>query len=464
MRRSRSPRRNSEKMAIRENLVAVDITDTFSISSLSDISAGELIQPRDTSKRYNRKIEGNSRRHRDRGDSNVSDKRARSEYSQYEGNVQNNLDMFSDPSIFEYKQTSSYRPLSPGPSSDSRIDKRKSINDRSKRKFEDREYRRSTSDKHDWDPNVEKGRRSFDRVEYIDRQHTEEPLDGSSRRDRTVSKPLNHNDEVSTKSDDRIDRLERMIELLVSSKSPSSTNIDSPSKDIVEAGGKHTKISTSLWLNEVNEFCLDRNYDDAACIKYLQTKMSGLMKAWFKTLNIFEYTWPELKMLITKTFPDTFDFASTLRLLLDRIKLPDETITQYYFAKMYLIEHCKISGVNAVSCLIDGLNDPYLQNQAKEYNYLTPETLYSQFLVDIPNYGLSNEIPEPELPIEMNYEERNLTYPISTHENLKSSKDVSKKKCYTCGKFGHIAEVCRHAPICYSCGERGHIAVKCPNK
>ncbi|XP_056648930.1 uncharacterized protein LOC130453296 [Diorhabda sublineata] len=446
MRRSRSPRRHSEQMDV----------ETFSISSLSDISVGELIQHRDEYKSYNRGIEKSSRRRREH---HVSDKRARSEYLQNEENVQhfpNNLDMLSDPSIFEYKQTSSYRPPTPGPSNNGRIDKRKSL-DGGKRKFEDREYKRSTSDRHG-------DRRSFDRIEYTDRRHNDEPLDGKSSKDErrdTVSKPLN--DEGSSKSDDRIDRLERMIELLVHSKSL-ATNIDSSqkNKDIVEAGGKNTKISTSLWLNEINEYCLDRNYDDTACINYLQTKMSGLMKAWFKTLNVFEYTWPELKMLITKTFPDTFDFASALRLLVDRIKRPDETITEYYFAKMYLIEYCKISGMNAVSCLIDGLNDPYLQNQAKEYNFLTPETLYSQFLVKIPNYGLSAELPEPE-SLEEEYEERNLSYSTTTRDNPKS-EDMNNKKCYTCGKIGHIAEVCRHAPLCYKCRKRGHIAVKCPNK
>jgi hypothetical protein len=83
---------------------------------------------------------------------------------------------------------------------------------------------------------------------------------------------------------------------------------------------------------------------------------------------------------LLKPFPDYHDFARTLRQLANRVKQPNETMTQFYFGKMNLLQACNITVKEAVSCLIDGLTDRTLQNGAKAGRYGTPESLYTEYL------------------------------------------------------------------------------------
>ncbi|XP_074035128.1 uncharacterized protein [Leptinotarsa decemlineata] len=275
----------------------------------------------------------------------------------------------------------------------------------------------------------------------------------------------------------RLDRLEKMMEAIVQNKSQVNVKPPMEQSDPTFSGElipRNTNFTTSMWLNRISEECLERNFDEKTCIKFIESKMTGIIKSWYKTLESYDYTWPELKMLITKLFPDNTEFAATLRLLVNRVKKPEETITQYYFCKMYLIEACKISGVNAVSCLIDGLVNPLLQQEAKAGSFLTPESLYSQYFCNLQNYEVvEHHLVEDDHEMVSRPIHREITlvdnYPeIDEFQSNTRPPPVAdmyaSKQCYTCGRYGHIAEICRHAPLCYNCGLKGHIAAKCMKK
>ncbi|KAH1003819.1 hypothetical protein HUJ04_003673 [Dendroctonus ponderosae] len=269
---------------------------------------------------------------------------------------------------------------------------------------------------------------------------------------------------------DRINRLEKLVEKLVEKgNTNSSTSKDSKrSKNkIFELIPSSTKFTTSMWLNCIHEECLLRNYEEKSSINFLQDQMTGIMKAWFKSVASYDFTWPELRMLITKTFPDNVDFAHTLKLLVTRDKSVEETVTQYYFSKLYLCEACKITGENAVSCLIDGLNNPFVKQDIKARKFLTPEVLYADYL---------SKIPESEFSVHADHREVVAEYPRESYAESLTMDDIQEqkvdsvsshsnkyreKKCYTCNRIGHLGKDCRHAPICYNCNQKGHIAAKC---
>ncbi|KAF7279737.1 hypothetical protein GWI33_006770 [Rhynchophorus ferrugineus] len=273
---------------------------------------------------------------------------------------------------------------------------------------------------------------------------------------------VRHLDRTTEESDERIKRLEKLVEKLVEGNAKPSNHEDAyniSSKDgIPELIPINTRFTTSMWLNQIHELCIKRGFDENTVIQYTQDRMTGIMKSWFKSVRNYDFTWPELKLLITKTFPDNVDFATTLKLLVSRNKISDETITQYYFSKLYLCEACKITGEDAVSCLIDGLTNPFMKQNIKTHNFLTPEALYSEYL---------SKFPENEIPVNLDqrevvtsYSTEDYTDPISTEHRSSNSK--WKVSCPTCKKKGHTLLECRHAPICYKCNKKGHIKSKCP--
>lgn len=294
----------------------------------------------------------------------------------------------------------------------------------------------------------------------------------SSRRD-------SHHEKKETPAD-RINRLEKLVEKLVENnvtQGKSKDNVYQTASGLIpELIPSNNKFTTSMWLNCIHEECLNRNYDEKSSIRFMQDQMNGIIKAWFKSVSNYDFTWPELKLLITKTFPDNIEFANTLKLLVLRDKTAEETITQYYFSKVYLCEACKITGENAVSCLIDGLSNPFMKQELKSYNFLTTEALYSDYLSKFPE----NEVPvrvdhrdvrevvssypnDEFIPLEMNTRELNVGRPYhrGEHNEDREARPSGSKKCFTCKKFGHATLDCRHAPICYRCKKKGHIAAKC---
>jgi hypothetical protein len=80
------------------------------------------------------------------------------------------------------------------------------------------------------------------------------------------------------------------------------------------------------------------------------------------------------------TFPDHRDYATTLRQVVGPIKQPKETMAQYYFGKMNLLQACNIGGKDAVSCFIDGLVDRTFRNGVKAGRFESPEKLYAEYL------------------------------------------------------------------------------------
>lgn len=215
-----------------------------------------------------------------------------------------------------------------------------------------------------------------------------------------------HVNNKDSKSDDtnstteRLGRLEKLLEQLIKREAEKTVPIVAPpAPTIVFPDEKHGTnqyaleprrfdFTTSMWINRIQEVSVQNDWHEKSIINYMETQMSGIIKAWYKNLASYDYTWPEWKIMLTRMFPDNVDFITTLKRLVTRLRRADESIITYYFSKMYLIEACKITGQDAVSCLIDGLNNQAIQEQAKSRKFLTPESLYSEFLLNLPDYSV----------------------------------------------------------------------------
>ncbi|XP_063925437.1 uncharacterized protein LOC135139221 [Zophobas morio] len=320
---------------------------------------------------------------------------------------------------------------------------------------------------------------------------------------------------------ERLARLEGMLEQLIKRSSqpppeaPPTTAVKVSEKQPTERRGQFSleprrhDFTTSMWINKIQDVSIQNNWDEKTTISYMGSQMSGIIKAWYNSLPSYDYTWPEWKILISKMFPDNTDFITSLKRLVTRLKQADESMTAYYFSKMYLIEACKITGEDAVSCLIDGLNNQSIQEQAKSQNYLTPETLYSQFLTVLPEYTvdyspalapnadavLNNWLYEEQQAMEdaaeisahteevFEYEKDPMREDFDYHnpgsQGFRENEDVGrslksppkrtapvhsrldKRFIRHNNNFRHQNKVPMAAKVCTVCGNRGHLARNC---
>lgn len=219
-----------------------------------------------------------------------------------------------------------------------------------------------------------------------DRFQVERRLEEPTRKRRNADKNRSKERSQSPSSKEgRLNRLERLVEQLLTRDSVSSDRNNGvvrftvKSDCIPEFTPGNPNLTAAKWLDKIEQLATINGWDDRTMIYHMQNRLSGLARTWYNNLPSYDYNWSEWKTLVKKTFPDHHDFAATLKKLVACVKQSNQTMTQYYFTKMDLIQACKIAGKDAVSCLIDGLRDNTLQNGAQAGRYETPESLYTEY-------------------------------------------------------------------------------------
>lgn len=262
--------------------------------------------------------------------------------------------------------------------------------------------------------------------------------------------------------DERLDHLERLVEKLVSGVAVTETSSASTSTAetkyhlntdcIPQFVPGNPSLTAKRWLRKIEQLAEINDWSDKTKIFTMQNKLGGLAKNWYNGLSEYNYTWEEWKSLVIRTFPDNQDFASLLRRLINRIKFPGETWEKYYFEKKELLDACEIQGKNAVSCIIDGMNNATLQTGAKAGRYETPEELYASYLST-----LAPEVASPRLKREFKHVDK-------SRRHQKSTKPY-KFRCYNCKSTEHMASKCSQPKIqCAKCRLLGHTAEQCNRK
>lgn len=253
---------------------------------------------------------------------------------------------------------------------------------------------------------------------------------------------------------DRLQRLESLVDRLMRRESESSDRTQTTfvresirSDCIPEFSPGKPNLPVTKWLDKIEQLAAMNRWDEHTKIYHMQNRLSGLARTWYNNLTAYTHTWDEWKNLLLRTFPVHHDFATTLKALVARVKDPKESMIQYYFGKLELLQACKITGKDAVSCLIDGLQDRTLRNGAIAGRYESPESLFTDYLSKITN---------------------DTAFMVDAKAHATSGND--KKWGFDRRRLGSKK---RHQPYqakaqssmeirCYNCKEKGHVCSKCP--
>jgi hypothetical protein len=144
-----------------------------------------------------------------------------------------------------------------------------------------------------------------------------------------------------------------------------------------------------------------------------------------------------------KTFLDHRDYATTLRQVVGRIKQPNETMAQYYFGKMNLLQACNIGG--------------------KEVRSSSPEQLYAEYLSLLTTdtrcpQDIKRKSQWESKGSARRYEDK----PPAGRLHKPMTKPVPR--CFNCNKLGHQFRQCRQPKLeCNRCNKIGHDENQCPS-
>ncbi|KAJ8977813.1 hypothetical protein NQ317_000070 [Molorchus minor] len=261
-----------------------------------------------------------------------------------------------------------------------------------------------------------------------------------------------------------INNLEQLVNDLLNKNAVQNPRVTIKSDCIPEFSPDIPGLTSKVWVDKIDQLAQINGWNEQTIIYHMQSRLSGLAKSWYNSLSNYNNSWEQWKqIMLINAFPEHRDFPSTLKKMLARKKLYDESWTEYYFAKMKLLRRCEIIGKNAVSMIIDGIYDLVIENGAKAGRYEQPEILYKEYLSTL------GPVERPQVPVREKY---NKTFVgtkrhSSSYKFSKSSYGTSKEgnyrpKCFNCGNLGHVSTACQKPLLeCKKCKRLGHTEKYC---
>lgn len=118
---------------------------------------------------------------------------------------------------------------------------------------------------------------------------------------------------------------------------------------IPEFDPENEDCTVQTWLKKIDQLGEIHDWDKKTKSFYLQDKLRGQARKWYNRLEEYDYSWEEWKEILLRAFPKHRDYANILEEMLNRKKMPYETMTKYYQEKNAMCFRCKLSDAATVS-------------------------------------------------------------------------------------------------------------------
>lgn len=208
---------------------------------------------------------------------------------------------------------------------------------------------------------------------------------------------------------------------------------------VANFSGEDEAYSIEKWIDEVESNAEIFEWSPLQKLLIARRSLTGTAALWLKTERPYK-SWDDLKAALIKEFPDQLDAKAIHEIMSARRKRQHESCINYMFIMKELGQRGKMEDKVAIKYIIDGILD-------KEVNKMIL-------------YGVSTykELKE-RLKI---YE--TVSSKMKEAKRNKNFTSVRRKRCYNCGKMGHVSLQCPHKVKglkCFKCNAFGHISFTC---
>lgn len=212
------------------------------------------------------------------------------------------------------------------------------------------------------------------------------------------------------------------------------------------------------WLSKINESATVYGWSEQQTIYYSLPRLTGLAKRWYDGLTSVKFSWAEWQKKLLKAFPCEENYGDLLTELLSRKSKRYETLEEYYYDKIRLINHCEIVGLKAVDCLTHGIYDNNIRMNAQGQCFKEPEDVLTYFR------KISTK-REEMTKTSMGVRNRPMFIPTKRTQSGPLLEDKPRRPdtlCFNCNEKGHFWPSCLQDLIrCGKCKRVGHTAAKC---
>lgn len=213
------------------------------------------------------------------------------------------------------------------------------------------------------------------------------------------------------------------------------------------------------WLSKINESAEIYGWSERQTIFYSLPKLTGLARKWYDGLTSVKHSWEQWQQKLLKAFPCEQNYGDLLSEMLSRKSRKGETLIEYYYDKIMLINRCEIKGRHAVDCLTHGIYDNNIRMNVQGAHYDEPEqvlnylrNISSRNVESFPLRKPTSETRESNDSFKRNFSSTNNTFNRRGHQVT----------CFNCGEAGHIVSNCPKEIIkCKNCNRHGHVESKC---
>ncbi|XP_045784658.1 uncharacterized protein LOC123880536 [Maniola jurtina] len=129
------------------------------------------------------------------------------------------------------------------------------------------------------------------------------------------------------------------------------------------------------WLSKVNESASIYGWTDKQTAYYALPKLVGLAKRWYQGLPSVKFSWSEWEYKLASAFPSEQNFGQLLTEMLVCKAQVNDSLEEYFYEKMVLLNRCKISGKDAIDCILFGIEDGSIRASAEAAQFREPDKL-----------------------------------------------------------------------------------------